>query len=228
MWTIRGERYTECSVSVYDFWFQTKMWLNIKKPVDSSDWPHATSKLTLALFLCCHFCSSSKHKKHKKNSQKEGFGFISVHSAIGPKLCSCCSWFRYRAGFPCQWGEGSEAIKACCLIWVVGSNGWLLTTCPVGVEAAAWPFNFIDLKGPARRPPAVTRLRPLTSDQHGAKVKGNAYWIMAVWSWWCTGFLNNVTFRTKLIALHFDLRCCSHFESKPFITEHSMSADSAS
>lgn len=51
------------------------------------------------------------------------------------------SWFRCSAGFSYQSGEGSEAIKACCCLGAGGRGGngygWLQTTCPLALEAAA-------------------------------------------------------------------------------------------
>lgn len=197
--------------------------------------PCASAATSQPWCLCCLSPSvapqnANLHKYHKRNCQnEENFsqvlvtsGFISVQSAFGsPGLCSCCSWFRCRAGFPCQWGEGSEAIKACCCLWVVDSNGWLQTTCSVALEASAWPLNCIDVKGPGKRPHAVARARPLASDQHGAEVKGNAYWMMAVWSCWCTVFfLNNVIFMISKFALILTLDVALNLHPSPLNVEH--------
>lgn len=122
------------------------------------------------------------HFGNKSNPGKtRTLRLFSLRTATGiPKLHSSCSQFRHSAGFLCQRGQRSAAIKSCCRFGFGCGNGWLKTTCTAGAEAARWPLSCCALKGSARGPQAVARVWPLTSDQHVAKVKGNAYWMTAI------------------------------------------------
>lgn len=97
----------------------------------------------------------------------------------------------------------SEIAKACCCLWVVDGDAWLMTTCPEALEAGASPLNSTDLKGPGGRPQAVTRARPPTSGQHGARVKCNDYGMgTVILVFVFIVALNNVALKTESNSVH--------------------------
>lgn len=93
--------------------------------------------------------TTPKQQIFKKCIKKIKFGNAVVTSAftavLSPicrvRLCLGCSWFRCRAGFPCQEAKGSDTNKACCCLRVVDSNEWALDHMSNGFRAFNLTFE---------------------------------------------------------------------------------------